>query len=129
MITQDDINKMHEIIAAMIDVGREYHKIKLGQYPDVVTINEFNFSPTEFEVECETLASSSHDRDYYHPYRIPYSYLWDYSWMEEVRQEQLAANIRAVEARLAREKAEQQKQIDADRKLYEQLKQRFESAT
>ena len=129
MITQEDINKFHEIIEAMIDVGREYHKIKFGQYPDVVTINEFNFSPTEFEVECETLATSSYDRDHYHPYRIPYSCLWEYDWMETMRKEQLEANIRAVEARLEREKAEQQKQLDADRKLYEQLKQRFESGT
>lgn len=129
MITQEDINKFHEIIEAMIDTGREYHKIKYGEYPDVVTINEFNFSPTEFEVECEVIARTSYDRDRYHPQRIPYSYLWEYNWMDELRQELLEANIRAVDARLAREQAERDKQLEADRKLYEQLKQRFEPTT
>lgn len=126
MITQEDIDKMHEIIEAMKEAGREYHKIKYGQYPDVVTLNEFNFSPTEFEIECETFATSSSERDHYHPHRLPYSYLWEYDWIEKERQQQLEANIRAVEARLAREQAERDKQLEADKKLYEQLKQRFE---
>ncbi len=123
-ITPNKIAWFVEMNNQILDLASEYYEIHAGHQPDEVSITGID----DKIISCLFIKKGwrDYELDDESGLDIPVEYLWTRDWQQVEQHRRLDENIKAIDARRAREAAEKEKKLEADRKLYEQLKTQFE---
>lgn len=123
-ITPNKIAWFIEMNIQLLELAAEFYKLHEDYEPDEISI--VGIDDETISVIGVRKGWRDYELDDESGFDIPVSYLWTPDWQQIERHKRIEANMKAIDARLAREAAEKEKKVAADRKLYEQLKTQFE---